>query len=302
MEDIAALIAAQSQQFTARRKLQAEEAQKLREQQAQIGQQIDGLKALDAATTTQVTLLEQELKGQVELFDQGLTQVTRVLALQRELARLKGSAGQVQATVAENRGKIAEIEIELVRLVSEVREAAIGELRDLEFREIELRERRHSLKDQIDKLDLRAPVAGIVYGSTADTLRGVIQAAAPVMYIVPRDTQLIVRSRIDTIHIDQVHVGQAAGLRFSAFDQRTTPEVTGHVSAVSADIFVDEQLGLSYYRADVRLDPGQRERLGEIVLMPGMPVEAFIKTGERSPLNYFVKPLADYFTRAFREG
>ena len=128
--------------------------------------------ALEAATGTQVDLLAQELEGQEKLFQQGLTQVTRVLALQRELARLRGTTGQVEATIAENRGKIAEIEIELVRLISKLRGEAIAELRDLEFREIELRERRHSLKDQIGRLDLRAPVSGIVYGSTADTLRG----------------------------------------------------------------------------------------------------------------------------------
>ena len=300
--EIAGLIAAQEQQFAARRKLQGEEAQQLVEQQRQIGKQIDGLVALEAATATQVDLLAQELEGQDKLFQQGLTQVTRVLALQRELARLRGTIAQVEATIAENRGKIAEIDIELVRLDSKVREEAIAELRDLEFREIELRERRHSLKEQIGKLDLRAPASGIVYGSTADTLRGVIRAAEPIMYIVPKEAALIVRSRIETIDIDQVHVGQEAALHFSAFDRRTTPELVGHVTAVSADSIEDPQTRQRYYRADIRLDDGMREKLADLVLMPGMPVEAFIKTGDRSPLSHFVKPLADYFARAFREG
>ncbi len=228
--------------------------------------------------------------------------MTRVLTPQRELARLRGTEGQVEATIAENRGKIAEIEIERVRLVSELREEAISELRDLEFREIELRERRRSLLDQIDRLELRAPVAGIVYGSTADTLRGVIRPAEPVMYIVPKDIPLIVRTRVEAIHIDQVYIGQHATLRFSAFDMRTTPEVDGHVTALSADVFEDQNTGMRYYRADIQVDPGMQEKLGDKILLPGMPVEAYVTTAERSPLSHFVKPFTDYFNRAFREG
>jgi HlyD family secretion protein len=244
---IVELLAAQRQQFEARRKLQSEETAQLDEQQAQIAKQNEGLVALAAATERQAELVQLEIDAQQTLHDKGLTEMTRLLTPQRELARLQGTAGQVESSLAENRGKIAELEIEKVRLTSKVREEAITELRDLEFREIELREKRRALIDQIAKLDLRAPVSGVVYGSTADTLRGVIRAAEPVMYVVPKDTPLIVRTRIDPIHIDQVHVGQEAVLRFSAFDQRTTPEVTGHVTGVSADAYHDERLGMSYY-------------------------------------------------------
>ena len=293
---------AQQQQFDARRKLQADESAQINEQQVQIAKQNEGLEALAASTRDQVTLIKKEIAAQQTLMDQGLTQMTRLLTPQRELARLQGTAGQVEASLAENRGKIAELEIELVRLTSKVREEAIAELRELEFREIELRENRRSLKEQIARLDLRAPSSGIVYGSAVDTLRGVIRAAEPVMYVVPKDARLIVKVRVETIHIDQVHPGQEAMLRFSAFDQRTTPEVKGHVISVSADAYLDEKMGFHYYEAEVALDEGQQERLDHVVLMPGMPVEAFIRTGDRSALSYLVKPMSDYFTRAFREG
>lgn len=296
------LMAAQQQQFDARRKLQSEEEGQLLEQRTQISKQNEGLVALQAATQSQIDLLSREIDGQQKLLDQGLTEVTRVLTPRRELARLQGTAGQVEASIAENRGKIAEIEIERVRLVSKVREEAHSQLRDLEFREIEAREKRRGLMEQIGRLDLRAPVAGIVYGSTADTLRGVIRPAEPVMYVVPEDSPLIVRAKVDTIHIDQVHVGQEAVLRFSAFDQRTTPEVFGHVTKVSADAYEDERYGQRYYEADILLNDGEIDRLAHIELMPGMPVESFIKTGDRNALSYFVKPLSDYFTRAFRDG
>jgi len=299
---IADLMRAQQQQFDARRKLQGEEAAQLREQQTQIARQNDGLEALVVSTRDQVTLIGKEIAAQQELMGKGLTQMTRLLTPQRELARLQGTAGQVEASLAENRGKVAELEIELVRLTSKVREEAIAELRELEFREIELREKRRSLKDQIARLDLRAPSSGIVYGSTVDTLRGVIRAAEPVMYVVPKGSPLVVKVRVETIHIDQVHVGQPAGLRFSAFDQRTTPEVTGHVIKVSADAYLDEKMGFQYYEAEIALDEGQAELLDHVTLLPGMPVEAFIRTADRSALSYLVKPMSDYFTRAFRES
>lgn len=299
---VADLLKAQTQQFDARRKLQNDEAAQIKEQQDQIAQQNEGLVALSSATQKQIDLLSTEIKQQQQLMDQGLTQMTRLLTPQRELARLQGSAGQVEASLAENRGKIAELEIQLVQLQSKARDEAISDLRDVEFREIELREKRRSLREQIARLDLRAPSAGIVYGSKVDTLRGVVRAAEPLMYVVPKDADLIIKLRVDTIHIDQVHVGQEAALRFSSFDQRTTPQVYGKVVSVSADSFTDERTGMHYYEAEVKLDPGERERLGGVTLMPGMPVESFIQTGERTALSYFVKPLEDYLTRAFREG
>ena len=299
--EITTLIAAQEQQFVARRKSRTEEESQLLEQQTQIGNQNDGLVALQAATGSQIDLLSREIEGLKTLFDQGLTEITRLLTPQRELARLEGVAGQVEASIAENRGKIAEIEIQRVRLVSKAREDAIAELRELEFQEIETRERRRQILDRMARLYLRAPVSGTVYGSTADTVRAVIRPAEPVMYIVPKDTPLVVRTRIETIHIDQVHVGQVAMLRFSAFDQRTTPEITGHVTEVSADAYHDEQTGQRYYKADIRIDDGETEKLDHVTLLPGMPVESFIRTTDRSPLSYFVKPMQDYFTRAFRD-
>ena len=299
--EIRALMAAQQVQFAARLKSRKEEEAQLREQKTQIGNQNEGLVALQAATRSQIDLVTREVEGQQTLFKQGLTEVTRLLTPQRELARLEGVAGQVEASIAENRGKIAEIEIQRVRLVSKAREDAIAELRELEFQEIETREKRRLILDRMARLYLRAPVSGTVYGSTADTVRAVIRSAEPVMYIVPNDTPLVVRTHVDTIHIDQVHVGQEAMLRFSAFDQRTTPELRGHVTDVSADAYADERTGQRYYKADIEIDDKEVDRLSHVTLLPGMPVESFIQTGSRSALSYFVKPMQDYFTRAFRD-
>jgi HlyD family secretion protein len=295
------LMKAQEQQFIARNDSLRREQGQLDERAGQIQNQIEGLEFQLAAVKEQVDLVGQELEAQEKLMAQGLTQLTRVLALRRELAQLKGTQGATEASVAENRARIVEIDLEKLKLETEQREEAIAELREIEFREIELRARRHALGEDIARLDVRAPVAGIVYGSTADTLRGVVRAAEPILYIVPQGVALIARAQVDAAKIDQVHVGQDATLHFSAFDQRTTPVVLGRVTRVSADIFTDERTGQRYYRADVALDETVLAELDGKRLVPGMPVETFIATDDRTALGYLVKPMADYFNRAFRE-
>ena len=295
------LMAAQEQQFVARRDSLRKEQDQLDERAGQIGKQIEGLEFQRTALSEQVDLVGQELSAQETLMEQGLTQLTRVLSARRDMAQLKGSEGATVASIAENRARIVEVDLEKLKLETKQREDAIAELRELEFRGIELRSRRHALGEDIARLDVRAPVSGIVYGSTAETLRGVVRAAEPILYIVPQDVDLIARAQIEAAKIDQVHVGQTATMHFSAFDSRTTPVVEGKVTKVSADIFTDERTGQAYYRADIALDETVLAELEGRRLVPGMPVEAFISTGDRTALGYFVKPMADYFNRAFRE-
>ena len=298
--EIAALIKAQIQQFEASHDTLTKEQSQLDERAAQIAQQIEGLDFQLAAVKEQVDLTAQELAAQETLMSQGLTQLTRVLSLRRDLAQLKGTQGATDAAIAENRAKIVEIDLEKLKLENKQRDDAIAELREIEFQVIELRSRRTALSDEIARLDVRSPTGGVVYGSTADTLRGVVRSAEPILYIVPQEVSLIARAQVDASKIDQVHPGQSASLHFSAFD-RSTPVVEGTVTKVSADIFRDERTGQSYYRADIALDSHVLAELEGRRLVPGMPVEAFIATNDRSPLNYFVKPMADYFNRAFRE-
>lgn len=164
-------------------------------------------------------------------------------------------------------------------------------------------EQRRSLKERMTRLDITAPVSGVVYGLQVHTPRSVIRSADPVLFLVPQDRPLVIAARVDPIHIDQLHMGQDVILRFSAFDQRQTPELFGKVVQISADAFEDETRSVSYYRAEITLNDGEAERLPEgTVLIPGMPVEAFIRTEDRSPIAYLVKPLSDYFTKAFRES
>jgi multidrug efflux pump subunit AcrA (membrane-fusion protein) len=218
------------------------------------------------------------------------------------LAVLCMSELELDAARAEAEGKVTEIDIEILRRGSTRREEANAQLRDLGYRELELAERRRSLIEQIDRLDIRAPVAGIVHALQVTTPRSVIRPAEPVLYIVPQDRPLVIAAQVAPIHVDEVAIGQAVALRFAAFDSRTTPELFGQVRQISADALIDEASRASYYRAEIVLDPGERDKLNGHAIIPGMPVEVFIRTGERTPLAYLVRPLAEYFNRAFRES
>ena len=299
----AELMEGQQRLFEARLESAEAEKSQLSKRRDQIEDQIEGIRAQQAATAEQLRLIEMELADQQSLLDRGLAQASRVLALQREMANLTGQAGELTSAVAQAEGRITEIEIEILRIETTRREDAITRLRDLQFNEIELAERRSALIEKLDRLDIRAPVSGVVYGMQVFAPRSVIRPADPVLFLIPQDRPLIITTQVEPIHIDQIFPGQPVTVRFPAFDQRRTPELMGRITLVSADAFQDEQSRMSFYRAQVELLPGEMERLpGGMTLLPGMPVEAFIRTEDRTPFDYLVKPLADYFARAFREG
>jgi HlyD family secretion protein len=248
-------------------------------------------------------LIDEELSNQQSLLERGLAQASTVLNLQRERARLEGQVGELTASVAGAEERITEIEIELLTLDTTRREEAITRLRDLQFNELELRERRTTIVRQLDRLDIRAPVGGIVYSLQIFGSGVVIRPADPLMFIVPQDRPLVIATRVSPTDIDVLTIGQEVSVRFSALDQRTTPELYGTVAVVSADAFSDNATGVSYYRAEIQLNDGELARLPDgTTLIPGMPVEAFIRTADRTPMNYLTRPLMDYIARTFRDG
>lgn len=299
--EVQSLFDGQHRLFMARRDTKAAELEQLSEQRGQLDDQITGTEAELNALTIQLELIAEERADAQSLLQKGLTQASRVLALRREEANLQGLIGRLNANTAQLKGQISSLRIQELGLSTTRREEAIAALRDLQFRQSELAERRLALKERLSRLDVRTPVTGTVFGSTVFALKSVLQPAAPLMFIVPQDQPLIVSARVESIHIDQVHVGQEATLRFAAFDQRRTPEVFGIVTRLSADVILDEVTGISFYQAELVPNPDDLGKLRGQTLLPGMPVDAFIKTGERSPLNYLAKPLTDYFAKAFRE-
>lgn len=299
--EVRALLDGQQRLFEARKGTMAREIEVLRERQGQIREQVLGLEAQIDSLERQRELIAEELESQRQLLEKGLAQASRVLALEREAARLDGDRGRLVAQTAELKGRSSEIEIELLRLLATRREEAISMLRDLGYRELEFEERRIALKEQLSRLEVRAPVGGIVLDMTVHTLKGVIRPADPILYVVPTDAKLVVDAEVDPTNIDTVRAGQEAVLRFSAFNARTTPVLFGTVSKVSPDAFYDEENRRSFYRAEVLLAEGETAKLEGQKLLAGMPVEVFIQTGQRTPLEYLVKPITDYFSRAVRE-
>lgn len=301
--EVAELVEGQRNLFVARKDSVQREIEQLGKRGDQIRDQVIGIEAQQTALSLQLELIEEELTDQQTLLDRGLAQASRVLSLQRERARLSGSVGELTAQKAQAEGRITEIDIEILKLDTRRREEAITTLRDLQFRERELAEQRRAIQERLSRMEIRASVSGVIYGLTVFAPRSVIRPADPVMFIVPQDRPLVIAAQVEPIHIDQLFLEQEVSLRFSSLDQQTTPELFGRVVQISADAFEDEASRVRYYRAEIVLNDGEITRLPEgSVLIPGMPVEAFIRTEDRTPLAYLVKPFADYFAKAFRES
>ncbi|MBE0414350.1 HlyD family type I secretion periplasmic adaptor subunit [Yoonia sp.] len=295
------VLAGETTLFHARRDAMQQERALLREQNQQIENRTQGLTAQLEALQVQADLLLEELENQQRLLAQQLAQAQQVSELRREHAGILGQIGRLAADLAALRGDIASNEIAALQLQTRRREEALTQLRDLEFRQIELTERKIVLTESLSRLDLRAPTSGIVYGMQVFAVQSVVQAAEPLLYIIPQDQPLVVSARVDAINIDEVYTGQEAELRFPAFDQRQIPEIRGRITRISADVLQDQVTGLSYYAAEVMPLDSELAKLGAQSLLPGMPVEAFIRTRDRTPLTYLTEPLMIFFSRALRE-
>jgi HlyD family secretion protein len=275
--------------------------QQLAKRIEQLGRETEGLSAQLTAKNKEIEILERELVGARDLFNQGLMLITKLTALERESARLYGEKGALQAAIAQTEGRASEIELQILQIDRDMASEVSRELRDVEARLGELAERRAAAEDQLRRTDIRAPQSGIVHQSRVHTVGGVIGPSETLMVIVPRSDRLRVDARVSPETIDRLRVGHLATIRFTAFSQRTTPEVVGRVQNISADTTTDERTGLSYYLVQVQIDPDAINGLGEGGLVPGMPAEVFLKTGYRTVASYLAKPLYDHAMRAFRE-
>lgn len=267
----------------------------------QLNSEISGLKAQFDAKSTEHEFIEKELKSVRSLHKRQLTPITRVYAMEREATRLKGEKGRLTSQIARAEGQISEIRVQILAIEQSVRSDAQKQLRDIQARMTELRERRIAAQDQLNRVELRAPLAGVVHELAVHTVGGVITPAEPVMLIVPKGDKLTVQARIAPSDIDQLRPGQQARLRFSAFNQQSTPEIDGRVTKVSADVTQDPANGQRYYTTQISIDDNLTEKLGDLEILPGMPVEVFVTTQQRTALSFLTKPFVDQLSRSFRE-
>ncbi|MEO8320189.1 MAG: HlyD family type I secretion periplasmic adaptor subunit, partial [Bradyrhizobium sp.] len=299
--DFASAFDSERKLFDLRRSARRGQKSQLRQRIAQLDDEVRGYEALQQAKAEEIELIQRELAGVRVLWQKNLIQINRLTTLERETARLKGELAQSTASSAQVRGKISEIELQIIQIDQDLSSEVAKELRDIDGKIGEFIERKVTADDQLKRVDIRAPQSGVVHQLSVHTIGGVVSPADPVMLIVPEADLLTIEARISPQDIEQLYVGQTASMRFSAFNQRTTPEINGSVSRISADVTADQKTGQNYYTARVAITPEELARLGNVKLLPGMPAEIFARTYDRTVLSYFIKPLSDQIVRAFRE-
>jgi HlyD family secretion protein len=299
--DTAQIIAGEQKLFHARRAAQGGQEAQLRERIAQLHEEATGLESQRSAKEREIAYIKDELTGLESLQARNLTTKNRVTALRRDAARLEGERGQIVSAIAQAKGKIAETELKVLQLGQDLHTEVLRDLREIDARLGELMERKISAEDQFRRTEIRAPQAGIVHQLAVHTVGGVISPGETLMVIVPQSEGLSVEARVPPQSIDQVSPGQKVMVRFSAFDQSTTPQLAGSVSIVAADITRDPRTGQPYYAIRIAISDEEIARLNGLKLVPGMPAEAHLQTHMRTALSYLAKPLTDQFSRAFRE-
>jgi HlyD family secretion protein len=299
--DVKNVMASETKLFDVRTTGRAGQKSQLRERVSQLKEEIGGLQAQEAAKDKEIALVEKELVGVKSLYDQHLVQISRLTTLERDAARLSGERAQYISSRAQAKGKITETELQIIQVDKDMVSEVSKDLRETNDKIGEFVERKVTAEDQLRRTDIRAPQDGMVLQSTVHTVGGVITAGDAVMMIVPQSDDLQVEAKVNPQDIDKLQIGQKTLLRLSAFNQRTTPELNGLVTRVSPDVTTDQRTGQSYYTIRVSMPPEEVARLGEAKMIPGMPVEAFVQTGDRTMLSYLIKPLSDQLMRAFRE-
>ncbi len=267
----------------------------------QLGEEIKGLEAQRASKIEEINLVSVEHTKMKRLADKGLMEGSRVHTIDRDMARMTGEKAEIDAEIARARARISEIQLQIIAVDEEARTEAQRELSMVEPKLTELVERRSAIEDRLARTDIRAPISGTINELAVNTIGGVITPAETLITIVPKAAALKVEARLAPTDIDQVHLRQRANLRFSAFNQRTTPELIGEVKFISPATSADKSSGQMFYLVEIAVSAEELLKLDDKRLLPGMPVEVFMSTEPRTALSYLSKPFTDQFSRAFRE-
>jgi HlyD family secretion protein len=300
-DNVRSVVASEVSLFKARSDGRKSQKELLQSKIAQLSQETSGLEAQVDSKAKQLDLIEGELVGVKELYDKRLVPLMRLTTLQRETARIEGERGQLTSSIAETKSKIDEARLQIARLDQDFRTDVVKELGETQGKEAELVERGVAARDVLERVEMRAPTSGVIHQLSAHTIGGVIRSGEAIMEIVPDTDDLLVEAKLQPQDIDHVRPGQKAFVRFSAFNQRVTPQLTGTVSMVSADTSHDQQSNTQYFTVRIVLPDDERRRLGGLQLVPGMPAEVFMQTGSRTMMNYLLKPITEQMNRAFIE-
>ena len=298
---VARLVDGESRLFRIRAESRAGQKAQLRERVGQLDEEIRGLTGQAKAKEREIAFIKQELEGVRELWNKNLIQLPRLTALERDAVRIEGEFGALTAQIAQAKGKKAETGLQILQVDSDLRTEVGKDLAEIRGKVSELSEKKVAAEDSLKRIDIRAPQTGTVHQLAVHTVGGVVSQSEPIMLIVPDADLLTAEVKIQPQDIDQIRPGQPAGLRFPAFNQRTTPEFTGTVKTISADTTADQKTGMSFYTVRIALALEEIAAAGDFRLVSGMPVETYIRTGDRTVMSYLTKPLADQVHKAWRE-
>ncbi|MDE2384418.1 MAG: HlyD family type I secretion periplasmic adaptor subunit [Alphaproteobacteria bacterium] len=282
-------------------------AEQYKVQAGQLEDQIKGLEAQIEGDKKQLDLIAQETDSLRKLQQQGLVPATRVMAMDREAARIGGDQGQLSANIASSQSKISETKLQILQVQEEVRNQALTDLRDTESKLVELQGQKLASQSRLEHLTIKAPITGTVYQLSVHTEGGVIAPNEPLMMILPQNDDLVLQAAVSPNDISHVQVGQPAEIMFTAFDTRVTPKIAAEVTQVAADTTrpdpsKGEAAGQPYYAIRLTIPAKELAKLGSNKLKPGMAAEAFIQTESRSPFSYLIKPLVQQWSHAMRES
>jgi HlyD family secretion protein len=298
--EVAQVVASEQKLFEIRQAARAGQKAQLVEQVDQLRQQIQGNVEQEQAKAKEIDWIQQELAGVRGLWKQNLVPFSRVTTLERDGARLEGERGALIAAIAQARGRIAETQLKILQIDEDLRTDVGKDLAEIRGKKSELVEKRVAAEDLLKRIDLIAPQDGKIFQRSVHTVGGVIQAGEVVMLVVPDSDALIIEAKVQPTDVDQIHLGQRAVVRFSAFNRRTTPELNGEVIEIGADVTQDDKRNESYYSVRIRIPDSELARIDGLHPVAGMPVEAFIETSPRTVMSYLVKPMLEQVDRTFR--
>lgn len=295
------IVASQKQLLNARSEMVLAQISQLNKRIVQNNDLVNGLQALQATKQQQLDLVNDELMSFIKLEKGGHATKTQLQTKKRESLQIEGEIAERLYEIVRIETSNSETEIQIIQIKQDHLEKILSELKQMDSQIQELEQQKIASLSQLDRIEITAPIAGIIHNSQLHTQGGVVTPATELMQIIPQNENLIIETKLDPANIDQVYIGQVASVRLSAFNQKTTPELNGVVDKISANVIQDQVTGGIYYQVMVRIEADELARLGELKLIPGMPAEVFIKTQDRTAMNYLLKPLADQLNRAFRE-
>lgn len=291
----------ENQIFNARKNAHEGEVSVLNQRISQLSSRIQGLQGQRTSKQELKASYTEEVKDLRELLAEGFADKQRLRDIERNLALTTGEIASLSSEIASSEMQIGETRLQILQIQKQFQEEVADKFGEVQAQLYDVNQRLTATNDKVNRIQIKSPAAGRVMGMSVHNIGSVITPGKPILDIVPQGEELIIDARVSPMDIDRVHTGLLAEVRFSAFKQALTPKTEGKLIGLSADKITDERTGQAYYEAKIELTPESYTKLGDMELLPGMPAEVLINTGERTVFEYLMQPITNAFARAFIE-